>query len=124
MQVSASLTLARALFALVGAGILAMAISNLASGQSLSDPVFPAGIALGVVMLGAAAWVQAAGRAQALVVWLGLVGVAITLVVGAGLVLRTPSPDVLALAAVPTLIMVAGGVRLAMARVAARAFGA
>lgn len=123
MRPSTSLTLARALYAIVGIGALLMVFGQLTSGSSLADPVFPAGAALGVLALGSAMWFDAPGRAQAIVVWLGLLAVALALVVFTGFALRTPSPDVLALVAVPTVLMVLGGVRLAMARRAAGALG-
>jgi len=123
MQTSTGLTLARALYAIVGIGALLMVLGQLTSGSSLADPVFPAGAALGLLTLGSAMWFDAPGRAQAIVVWLGLLAIAVALFVFAGFALRTPSPDVLALVAVPAVLMVLGGVRLAMARRAAGALG-
>jgi len=124
MQSSSTvLTLARALFAVVGIGALLMAIGNLTSGQSLSDPVMPGGLALGGLMVGAAAWVDAPGRIQAAVVWLGIGGAIVAIVIFASFVVGTPSADVVALVGIPSLLILAGSGRLAVGRVAAGALG-
>ena len=69
-----TLNLARAVVGVIGAGALVMAISGLTSGNSLTDPVFPAGLALGALAVGATAWVVTPGLLPAIVTWLGLLG--------------------------------------------------
>jgi len=65
-------SLSRAVFAVIGAGSLLMAIGGLTSGESLTDPVFPGGLALGVAALGAAIWADGKARWQVVIAWLGI----------------------------------------------------
>jgi hypothetical protein len=116
---SNTLTLSRALLGLIGAGALVMAISGLTSGESLTDPVFPGGLALGVLSLGAVAWVEAPGVARAAVTWLGLAAVVATIAIFGFMAAGTPSPDVIALFAIPSVIVLAVVGRMVAARMAA-----
>lgn len=113
---STSLNLARAVVGIIGAGALVMAISTLLSGASLTDPVFPAGIAMGALAVGAAALVLTPGTVPAVVTWLGLLGLVVAIVILGSIAFGTPSPDVLALFLIPTAIVVAAVVRMAVAR--------
>jgi hypothetical protein len=120
-----TLALSRALFVVVGLGALAMAIGNLASGSSLADPVFPLGLALGAFMVAAGAWTVAPGAARAAAVWLGLLAVAIGIGAFGVMVAGGPNPmDVVAYWAVPSLLVGAAGVRIAIARTGAGLLGA
>ena len=123
-QSSGTLGAARGIFGLVGIGAIVMAVSNLSSGQSLSDPVFPAAIGLGALVLGAARWVEAPQPLAAVATWLGIAAMAVALAVFWGFLLPTTSLDVVALAGVPTLILAAAGVRLGAARRGAGVLGA
>ncbi|CAN5292319.1 hypothetical protein BH24CHL10_BH24CHL10_06880 [soil metagenome] len=117
---SPGLTRARAVFAFIGIGTITMGVTNPTSGQSLTDPVMPAGLALGAAMVRTAAWVGASDGLRVTVVWLGVGAAAIaTAVIGFSRP-QTPSSDVIALVAVPSLVMIAAGTRLAAAQVAAR----
>ena len=116
---SPGLTLARAVFAFIGIGTITMVVTNLTSGQSLTDPVMPAGLALGAAMVGTAAWVRASDGLRVTVVWLGIGAAAIATAVIGFIASQTPSADVIALVAVPSLVMIAAGTRLAAAQVAA-----
>lgn len=120
---STSLSLSRSVFTLVGIGAVLMAGSNLASGASLTDPVMPGGLALGGLVLGAAAWVEAPDRIRALVAWLGIAGVIVAIAIVASHALRTPSADVLALVGIPSLLILAAAARLGVARAARGALG-
>lgn len=113
---STSLNLARAVVGIIGAGALVMAISTLLSGASLTDPVFPAGIAMGALAVGAAALVLTPGTVPAVVTWLGLLGLVVAIAILGSIAFGTPSPDVLALFLIPTAIVVAAVVRMAVAR--------
>lgn len=113
-----TLNLARALVGVIGAGALVMAISGLTSGNSLTDPVFPAGLVLGVLAVGATAWVVTPGLLPAIVTWLGLLGLGVMVVVFGTMAFHTPSPDVLALFAIPAALVVLAMVRMALARLA------
>lgn len=116
---STTLTLSRALLGVIGAGALASSISGLTSGASLTDPVFPGGLALGSLALGSVAWVEAAGVARAAVTWLGLAAVVATIAILGFMAAGTPSPDVIALFAIPSIIVLAAVGRMAAARMAA-----
>jgi hypothetical protein len=105
----ATLALARAVVGVIGAGALIMATIGLISGESLTDPVFPAGLAI---------WVATPGIVPAIVTWLGLLGLGITVVAFGSIAFQTPSPDVLALFAIPAAIVVVAVVRMAIARLA------
>ena len=120
---SNGLSLARAVMTLIGAGALLLAVGGLTAGEALTDPVFPAGIALGALALSAAAWVEAPGAPRAVLVWAGLLAVIVAIGVLASFVLRTPSADVLLLFAVPTIVVLAAAGRIAVARIRAGAFG-
>jgi hypothetical protein len=123
---SSALAIARTVYALIGIGSLLMIAGQFTSGPPpsfLSDPVFAAGLALGILALGTAAWVEAEGTARAVVAWLGIIAVAVAGIVFVALAMRTPSADVLALVGVPTLICLAASLRLAIARVTAGALG-
>jgi hypothetical protein len=113
-----TLNLARALVGVIGAGALIMAVSGLSSGNSLTDPVFPAGLALGVLAVGATAWVVTPGLLPAIVTWLGLLGLGVMVVAFGTMAFQTPSPDVLALFAIPAALVVLAMVRMALARLA------
>ncbi len=112
------LTLSRAVFVTIGGGILLMALSGLASGNSLTDPVFPLGLALGTVMVGAGIWATSAGALPTLIVWLAVLGVAATIVVG-GVLVATGGPhgaDVWVLYLVPSALMALVAARIAIGR--------
>lgn len=113
---STSLNLARSLVAVIGGGALLMAVTGLLNGEELTDPVFPAGLVLGVLAVGAAAWVVAPGTVQAIITWLGLLGLVVTIVIFGTMAFRTPSPDVLALFLIPAALVAAAVVRMAVAR--------
>lgn len=126
MRTSSWFSLSRAVYALAGAGALLMALGGLTSGASLSDPVFPAGIALGVVALGAAAWADAPERWRATVTWLGVLGVLVAVGVFAWFVFGDPDigADVYPYFLVPAAIALAATAGLARGRLAAGALGA
>ncbi len=115
-----TLALARAVVGVIGGGALIMATMNLISGNSLTDPVFPAGLAMGASAVGAAIWVATPGIVPAIVTWLGLLGLGIAVVAFGSIALETPSSDVLTLFAIPAAIVVAAVVRMAIARLAVR----
>lgn len=123
MQPSKSLGWARGIIGLVGIGALVMTVSNVTSGQSVSDPIVPAGLALGLLAAAAAAWPDAPSPWQAVAVWLGLLAIGAAVVVLVGNALRTPSADVMALVAIPCAILIAAGIRVAIARAEAGPLG-
>ena len=122
-QPSRFLGTARGIVGLVGIGAIAMAASNLTSGQTLADPIFPAGIAMGLLAIAAARWCDAPQPLAAVATWLGILALGVAIAIFWRFLLRTPSLDAIALAGVPTLILVAAGVTLAVARLRAGALG-
>ena len=70
---SAWFALSRAVFAVIGAGALLLTIGGLIGGASLTDPVFPGGLVLGVTALGAAICADGAARWKIAIAWLGIV---------------------------------------------------
>jgi hypothetical protein len=116
----------RAMFFVIGAGALIMSGTGLAGGASITDPVFPAGLALGILTVTAAAYTLAAARWQAVLVWLGVAAVLIGIGRFALLVFGDPDigPDVYPYFLVPAavLLFACGGVELG--RVRAGALGA
>ncbi|HET7645541.1 MAG TPA: hypothetical protein VFM03_03585 [Candidatus Limnocylindria bacterium] len=125
MHTSSWFSLSRAVFALVGAGALLMSLGGLTSGASLSDPVFPAGIALGAFGLGAAAWADAPERWRAAVTWVGVAAVLVGLGVFAWFVFGDPDigADVYPYFLVPAAVLLAATVGVARGRVRAGALG-
>jgi hypothetical protein len=120
---SSTLRMSRAVVAFIGIGAVLMAVGGLTSGSSLADPVFPGGLVLGALAIGAAAWIEEPGTLRAVVSWLGLAAVLVAIGVFGWFVVKTPTPDVIALFAVPALIVLAALGRLAMARIRAGAAG-
>lgn len=118
-----SVRLSRAVVGFIGIGSLVMAVGGLTSGSSLADPVFPGGLVLGASAIGAAAWIEEPGRIRAFVSWLGLAAVLVALAVFGSFVVNTPTVDVIALFAVPAVIVLAAVGRLATARIRAGAGG-
>ncbi|HET7686443.1 MAG TPA: hypothetical protein VFM19_08580 [Candidatus Limnocylindria bacterium] len=123
MERSASLGAARGIFGLIGIGAVLGAVSTAGDQSGWANPIVPAGIALGLTALAAARWVDAPGTLPALATWLGIGAMGVALAVLWSMLLRTPSPDVLALGAVPSVIILAAGARLVLARLRAGALG-
>lgn len=118
-------TLARAIVAVLGAASLLLAAGNLVTGGgSISDPVMPGGIVLGLVALGAAFWTTAPGRFQAVVVWLGVLGIAVSAAlfwVNAG---DMQTRDLIVYIGIPTATVLAATALVAVARARSGALGA
>ena len=117
--------LSRAVFAIIGAGAMLLTIGGLIGGASLTDPVFPAGLALGVTALGAAIWAEGAAGWQVAITWLGIAAV----LIGVGIFgwfsfVATPvGPDAYALILVPAAIIVLSAIGMVRGRMAAGATG-
>ncbi|MCV0402932.1 MAG: hypothetical protein K5924_04370 [Chloroflexi bacterium] len=88
----------------------------LTAGSRFDAPLVLAGIAVGTLSLAAAAWIGATGRWRGLSVWAGIVAAFLPLAVAMWIVMTTASLDAQALAAVPTLIGLTAGIRMAVAR--------
>jgi hypothetical protein len=86
------ITVSRAVVGVIGAGALLMAGGNLLTGGgSITDPVMPGGVLLGLVAIGAAAWTTAPSTFRAAVVWLGVLGIGATLAILAAASVRLSS---------------------------------
>ena len=118
-------TLGRAVFFIIGAGALVMALGGLTGGESITDPVFPAGIALGILALAAAALTSADGSWQAVLVWLGVAAVVGGVAVFAGIILLDPDvgADVYGPVLVPSVLILAAAAGVALGRMRAGALG-
>ena len=99
-----------------------MSIGGLIGGASLTDPVFPAGLALGVTALGAAIWAGGAARWQVAITWLGIAAV----LIGVGtfawfsFVVTPVGPDAYAIILVPAGIIVLSAIGMIRGSMAAR----
>ena len=122
---STLVTLARAIIAVIGAVAFLLAAGNLLTGGgSISDPVMPGGIALGLVAIGAALWITAPGRFQAVVVWLGVLGIVATAALFWANAGDMQTRDLLVYIGIPTAIVLAAAAVVAVARARSGPLGA
>jgi hypothetical protein len=126
MQGAWFVALGRGVFLLIGAGALVMATAGLVGGESITDPVFPAGLALGILALAAAALTSAAAGWQAVLVWLGIAAVVGGVAAYAAIILLDPDvgTDVYAPVLVPSVLILAAAAGVALGRMRAGALGA
>jgi hypothetical protein len=117
---SATLNLARAWYGVLGAGALILTsgeiLDDFNPGSVVDVPNLAAGIAVGVLMLAAAAWVVSPGRVRAAVAWVGIVAGVAPFAVLLWITVNTASADAIALAAVPTVLAMLAGIRMTVAR--------
>ena len=117
-------TVSRAIVAVIGIGALLAAGGNLLTGGgSISDPVMPGGLALGLVALGAAAWTDAPDLPRALVVWAGVIGIVVGLSILFVNVGDMQTRDLLVYVGIPTAVMLLAAVGVAVGRVRAGPLG-
>jgi hypothetical protein len=126
MEGSWFVVLGRAVFLLIGAGALVMAVGGLTGGESITDPVFPAGLALGVLAIAAAALATAETGWQAVLVWLGIAAVVGGVAVFAGIILLDPDvgTNVYGPVLVPSVLILAAAAGVALGRMRAGPLGA
>ena len=121
---SVMVNVARAILAVVGGIALLLAVGNLATGGgSITDPVFPFGVAFGALVSAAAAWTTAPRRWQAVVVWLGVLAILIAFVAFLVSIGDAALRDVLIYFGIPAAIVLAATAVVAVARVRAGALG-
>ena len=115
--------LSRAVFAVIGAGALLLTIGGLIGGASLTDPVFPGGLVLGVTALGAAIWADGAARWKIAIAWLGIAAVLIGVArFGWSSFVESPvGPDAYAIILVPAALIVLSAIGMIRGRMAASA---
>jgi hypothetical protein len=116
--------LSRSIVMVIGVGSLLLAGGNLVTGGgSISDPVMPGGVALGLGATGAGMWTTDGGRFRALVVWLGLIGILVALAVAWISTGDMQTRDLLLYVGVPSLAVLAAVGGVAVGRMHAGAFG-
>jgi hypothetical protein len=117
------LTISRGILGLSGALAALLSITTMSSG-SPAEPIHPIGLALGLVLIGTAAWTTAPGAGRAIVVWVGVIAVGIA----AGVVWSSSSGmrmrDQLVYIGLPLLVVVLAALTVARERVRAGAVGA
>lgn len=100
-----------------------MAIGGSTGGASLTDPVFPAGLVLGVAAMGAAIWAEGAALRQEVIAWLGIAAVLIGVGIPGWFVFAASDigAEVYPLFLVPAAIIVLAALGMVRGRIAARA---
>jgi hypothetical protein len=123
--VSIWITVSRAVVGVIGAGALVLAGGNLLTGGgSITDPVMPGGVGLGLVAVGAAAWTMSPGIVRAAVVWLGVLGIGVTLAILWVNVGDMQTRDLLIYVGIPTVLVLLATLGVAVGRARAGALGA
>jgi hypothetical protein len=124
MRPQESLFLARAWYAVIGAGAVLLTggeiVGDFNPGSVVDVPNLAAGLAVGLLAIGAAAWVLASSPFRAAVAW---VGIAAGIAPFAWLlwIAVTTAHDAIALAGVPAALALAAAVRMVFARLAGKA---
>jgi hypothetical protein len=119
------ITVSRAVVGVIGGGALLMAGGNLLTGGgSITDPVMPGGVVLGLVAIGAAAWTTAPSIFRAAVVWLGVLGIGATLAILWVSVGDMQTRDLLIYVGIPTVLVLLATLGIAVGRARAGALGA
>lgn len=116
---SSTLDVARGWYAVLGAGALILTggeiLGDLNPGSVVDVPNLVAGIAVGILTLAAAVWVVHPGRIRAASAWLGIIAGFAPFAWLFWIALNTAAADAIALAAVPTVLAVLAGARMAAA---------
>ena len=118
------LTLSRAIVGILGVVALLLSVGNLTTGgASITDPVMPGGVVLGLLLVGAAAWTHDRGTLRAVVVWLGVAGLVAALAIAWINTGKMQTRDLLVYVGIPTLVMLLAALGVAVGRVRAGALG-
>ncbi len=118
------LRISRTIIGVVGGIALLLAVGNLTTGGgSLTDPVFPLGLAFGALLVGAAAWTTAPQRWRAVVVWLGALAVGAAFAGFIANMGQAALKDVLVYFGIPAAIVIAAMAIVIVGRVRAGALG-
>jgi len=118
-----TLALTRGLYVAIGAGALLMTVSGVMGGESLADPSFLGGLALGIAALAAALWVEDPRPSRAVAAWLGIDAPVIAIALLGVMLMPTDDPSVIALIAVPAVVLALAAARMTWARVQAGPLG-
>jgi hypothetical protein len=124
MPPGGSLTLARDWYLVIGGGALLLTggeiIGDFSPGSVVDLPNLAAGLAVGVLTIGAAAWVLARGLLRVAVAWIGIAA-GVAPFVQLFWIAATTARDAIWLAGVPTVLALAAAVRMVLARLEANA---
>ena len=116
--------LSRGVLGIIGLGALLIAGGSLLSGGgSLSDPVMPGGVALGLLAIGSAAWTFAPDAPRAVVVWIGLLAVAAAIVIVWINTGAMQTRDLLVYVGIPTAVVIFAIAGVAAGRLRSGALG-
>jgi hypothetical protein len=109
--------ISRAIVGMVGLAAVLLAGGNLLTGgASITDPVMPFGLLLGMLALGAALWTTAPERWRAIIVWLGLLAILVAFGVFVVNLGQAAIRDVLIYFGVPAGIVLVAALTLAVTR--------
>lgn len=115
----------RAVVMVIGVVALLLAGGNLATGGgSLTDPVMPGGVLLGLLAIGAAAWTTDRNALRAVVVWLGVIGIVAGVVMLWANTGDMATRDLYVYIGIPAAIVLVAAAGVAVGRVRAGALGA
>ena len=124
MRPGGSLTLARIWYLVIGAGALLLTggeiTGDFSPGSVVDLPNLAAGLAVGVLGIGAAAWVQARSPFRAAIAWIGIAA-GVAPFAWLFWIAATTARDAIWLAGVPTVLALAAAVRMVVARLEANA---
>jgi hypothetical protein len=116
--------ISQSIVTVIGIGSLLLAGGNLLTGGgSISDPVMPGGVVLGLLAIGAGVWTADSGTLRALVVWLGIIGILAALGIAWVNVGDMQTQDLLIYVGIPTLVVLAAVGGVATGRVRAGPLG-
>ena len=124
MNTGKSLIAARAWYAVIGVAALLVTASEILGdftpGAVVDVPNLAAGLAVGLLAICAAAWVEARGRLRAAVTWLGIAAGFAPFAWLFWIAVSTTSIDAILLAAVPTAVAGLAAVRMVLGRARSR----
>lgn len=116
--------ISRSIVMVIGAGALLLAGGNLVTGGgSITDPAMPGGVILGLLALGAGMWTTDTGSLRALVVWLGVFGILAALAIAWINAGEMQTRDLLVYVGIPTIVILAATIGVAVGRARAGALG-
>jgi hypothetical protein len=118
-----TLLITRGLYVAIGAGALLMTVGGVMGGESLADPPFLGGLALGLASLAAALWVEDPRPPRAVAAWLGIDAPVLGIAALGIMLTPTNDPSVIGLIAVPAVMLALAAARMTWARVQAGPLG-
>jgi hypothetical protein len=117
--------ISQAIVTVVGIGALLLSVGNLLTGGgSITDPVMPGGIVLGLLAIGAGVWTADSGTLRAVIVWLGIIAILGAAAIAWVNVGDIRSGDLLIYVGIPTLVTLIAVAGVVTGRVRAGPLGA